>query len=302
METMPNAGSFLSRGVAMKRMTLAALGVCLLLFAHQAVSQRDFSKVEFQTHHVAGNIYVLDSGAGGNIGLSIGDDGVLMIDDQFLPLAEKIRAATRKLTQGKLKFLINTHHHGDHTGANPAFGKDAPIVAHSNVRKRLAGQLSGPALPVITFNDSLTIHFNGEEIDVFHVPGGHTDGDSIIYFKGSNVVHMGDQFFAGRFPYVDVNSGGNPEGYRKNVAQVVERLPADVKVIPGHGPLSTLGDLKQFHGMLGETISHIRELRKSGKTLSQAKQAGLPDKWDSWSWGFISTERWIEIVYNSLEG
>ena len=286
----------------MKRMTLAALGVCFLLFAHQAVSQRDFSKVEFQTHHVAGNIYVLDSDAGGNIGLSIGDDGVLMIDDQFLPLAEKIRAATRKLTEGKLKFLINTHHHGDHTNGNPAFGKDAPIVAHSNVRKRLVGQLSGPALPVITFNDSLTIHFNGEEIEVFHLSRGHTDGDSIIYFKGSNVVHMGDQFFAGRFPYVDLNSGGNPEGYMKNVVQVIDRLPADVKVIPGHGPVSTLADLKQFEGMLGETISHIRELKKSGKTLAQAKQAGLPAKWDSWSGGFISTEYWIEIVYNSLEG
>ncbi len=275
------------------------------------LAQRDFSNVRIKTTHVAGNIYMLE-GSGGNIGLSVGDDGVLMIDDQFAPLAEKIKAAIGKLGKGKPKFVLNTHWHGDHVGGNLEFGRDAPIIAHTNVRTRLAtGQKSGrrviepsppEALPVITFDESLSIHFNGEEIRVIHFPHGHTDGDSVVFFGGSNVVHMGDDFFAGQFPFVDLASGGDVEGLSKNLAAVIARLPADVKIIPGHGPLSTLADLKQFDGMLGETISHIRELKKSGKTLSQAKQAGLPAKWDSWSWVFISTERWVEIVYNSLEG
>lgn len=284
----------------MKRLVLVSIATLLLLGAHLATSQqRDFSKVEFKTIHVSGNIHVLDSGAGGNIGVSVGDDGILMVDDQFEPLADKIRAATSALSKGPLEFLINTHFHGDHTGGNPVFGKEATIVAHNNVRRRLAKDQSGPALPVITFEESVSVHFNGEEIEAMHFTPGHTDGDSVIFFKGSNVVHMGDQFFNGRFPFVDLNSGGTVGGYMATVGKVIERLPRDVKIIPGHGPLATLDDLKQFHGMLIETVSRVRGLKQAGKSLEEVKKAGLPEKWNSWGSGFISTERWIETVYNS---
>ncbi len=283
----------------MKRLILLSVTLVLLVGAHLALSQQDFSNVEFKVTHVAGSIHMLDSGVAGNIGVSAGPDGVLMIDDQFAPLAGKIRASVDKIGKGKLAFVINTHWHGDHTGGNAEFGKEAPILAHTNVRKRLAEQQSGPALPVITFDDSLSVHFNGEEVEVIHFPAGHTDGDSVIFFKGSNVVHMGDQFFNGRFPFIDLDSGGTVDGYMNNVAKVIKQLPAGVKIIPGHGPLASLEDLKAFHGMMTETTSHIRSLKKSGKTLAEAQAAGLPDKYKSWAWRFISTERWVEIVYNS---
>lgn len=284
----------------MKRLVLVSIAVSLLLGAHLAISQQDFSKVEFKTVPVAGNIYMLDSGVAGNIGLSVGPDGILMVDDQFAPLAENIRAATAAVGKGRLAFLINTHWHGDHTGGNAVFGQEAPILAHTNVRKRLAEKQSGAALPVVTYDQSLSIHFNGEEIEVIHFPTGHTDGDSVIFFKGSNIVHMGDHFFNGKFPFVDLNSGGNVEGYMANVAKVIARVPADVKIIPGHGPLASRDDLKQFHGMMVETISHIRGLKQSGKSLEEAQKQGLPDKWKSWGTGFVSAERWIETVYRSL--
>ena len=274
-----------------------------------ALAQRDFSNVRIKTTHVAGNIYMLE-GSGGNIGLSVGDDGVLMIDDQFAPLAEKIKAAIRKLGKGKPKFVLNTHWHGDHVGGNLEFGRDAPIIAHTNVRTRLAtgqksrGRVIEPlppeALPVITFDESLSIHFNGEEIRVIHFPHGHTDGDSVVFFGGSNVVHMGDDFFAGQFPFVDLASGGDVEGLTKNVAAVIARLPADVKIIPGHGPLSTLADLKAYHRMILDTTDVVRKRISAGKTLRQIQADGLPDKWQKWETGFISTDRWIEIIYKSL--
>ena len=156
------------------------------------------------------------------------------------------------------------------------------------------------ALPVITFDHSLTVHFNGEEIRVIHYPKGHTDGDSIIFFTNSNVVHMGDHFFAGRFPFIDLESGGSVEGFTKNVGEVISKLPAGVKIIPGHGPLSTPDDLKSFHRMLLETTDIVRKKMKAGKTLDQIKAEGLPEEWKSWGTGFIKTEMWLEIIHRSL--
>ena len=188
--------------------------------------QRDFSQVKINVIPVAKNIYMLE-GSGGNIGVSVGPDGILIVDDQFAPLAEKIEAALRTLDAGKLKFVLNTHHHGDHTGGNANFGaKGATIIAQSNVRKRLASDANSKkeALPVITFDQSASVHFNGEEIKLLHHGPGHTDGDSVIYFTGANVVHMGDQFFNGAFPFIDLNSGGSVEGYIKTVAAVLEKI------------------------------------------------------------------------------
>ena len=271
----------------------------LLLFVSHAVSQRDFSSVEFKTVHVAGNIHMLDSGIAGNIGLLVGDDGILMIDDQFAPLAGKIRAATAKISDGKLKFLVNTHWHGDHTGGNGIFGKETTIMAHTNVRKRLSAEQSGAALPVVTFGDSVSLHMNGEDVEIVHFPKGHTDGDSILFFKQSNVVHMGDHFFAGRFPYIDLGSGGNVQGYMDNVKKVIDRSPSGVKIIPGHGPLSTLDDLKEFHVMMVKTTAAVRGHMKDGKSLEEIQKAGLASEWKDWGGGFINQDRWIEIVYNS---
>lgn len=295
----------------MKRTILlyALLLVCLSATAMHA-QQRDFSKVEIKVTKVAGSVYMLE-GAGGNIGVSVGADGILIVDDQFAPLAEKIRAALKTLGEGKLKFVLNTHWHGDHTGSNAQFGREASIIAHDNVRKRLATEQkifnekvpASPkeALPVITFDNSLSVHFNGEEIRAIHFPHGHTDGDSVIFFTASNVVHMGDDFFAGTFPFVDLENGGDVVNLAKNVGEIIGRLPVGVKIIPGHGPLSTVDDLKLYHRMLLETIETVRKQTAAGKTLEQIKAAGLPETWKSWGNGFIKTDQWIELIYRSLK-
>jgi glyoxylase-like metal-dependent hydrolase (beta-lactamase superfamily II) len=199
-------------------------------------------------------------------------------------LADKIKAALKTLGEGKLKFILNTHWHGDHTGGNVIFGPDAPIIAQTNVRKRLASDQKSElfkrttpaspkeALPVITFDESLSVHFNGEEIRVIHYPQGHTDGES----------------------------GGNVEGYAKNVGDVITRLPAGAKIIPGHGPLSDVEGLKAFHRMLLETTDIVRKRMTAGKTLDQIKAEGLPEKWKPWGTGFIKQDLWIETIFKSL--
>ena len=288
----------------LKQLILTALAI-LFMSATNTPAQQDFSKVEIKATKVSGNIYMLQ-GSGGNIGVSVGADGILIVDDQFAPLADKIKAALKTLGEGKLKFILNTHYHGDHTGGNVVFGPDAPIIAQTNVRKRLQqppqGQQPAPkeALPVITFDQSVSVHFNGEEIRVLHFPHGHTDGDAIIFFTSSNVVHMGDDFFNGMFPFVDIDSGGDVAGYVKNVGDVLGKLPAGAKIIPGHGPLATADDLKKFHDMLVTTTSIVQQKIKAGKTLEQIKTEGLPDEWQSWGEGFIKTDRWIETIYRSF--
>ncbi len=269
-------------------------------------SQRDFSDVEMKSTHVAGNVYMLE-GAGGNIGVSVGEDGILIVDDQFAPLADKIRAALKDLGDGKLKFILNTHWHGDHTGGNPEFGPEAPIIAHTNVRKRLMQEhkrgdrvippMKKEGLPVITFDHSLSVHFNEEEIKAIHSPHAHTDGDLIIYFTKSNVVHMGDIYFSGRFPFIDRASGGTVQGVIDAVEQVLRTIPEDARIIPGHGPLSTKKDLENYRTMLRETWDFVKKQKSQGKTLEAVQQMGLPEKWSSWNWRFINTERWIEILW-----
>ncbi len=298
----------------MKKLSLilATIAICLSN-AGIAQAQTDWSKIEIKATKVAGNVYMLEGG-GGNIGVSVGPDGILIVDDQFAPLADKIKAALKTLGEGKLKFVLNTHYHGDHTGGNVVFGPDALIIAHKNVRKRLSEEQvskffnrttpASPkeALPVITFEQAVSIFFNGEEIKVIHFPRGHTDGDSVIFFPGSNVVHMGDDFFNGRFPVVDLEAGGDVEGLTANIAGLIERLSKvpGLKIIPGHGPLSDVEGLKSFHRMLTETTDIVRKRMAAGKTLDQIKAEGLPEEWKSWGSGFINTNRWLELIYTSL--
>ncbi len=281
----------------------------LLVLVPTAAAQQDFSGVEIKATHVAGAVHMLE-GRGGNIGVSVGSDGVLIVDDQFAPLADKIKAALGKLGSDKPRFILNTHWHGDHTGGNPQFGRDGTIVAHTNVRNRLstAQQLFGrtidplpkEGLPIITFDESLSIYFNDEEIRAFHLPHGHTDGDIVIVFTRSNVVHMGDLFFAGTFPFIDLDHGGDVEGYAKNVARMIADIRPDIKIIPGHGPLSTLDDLKKFHQMLAQTTDIVRTRIAAGKNLDQIKSEGLPETWKTWGEGFIKTDQWLDTIHKSL--
>ncbi|HEX5834698.1 MAG TPA: MBL fold metallo-hydrolase [Pyrinomonadaceae bacterium] len=294
------------------KLALLALALFVTIPVHEKHRQQpDWSKVQIKSTKVAGNVYVLE-GAGGNIGVSVGEDGILIVDDQFAPLADKIRASLKTLGQGKLRFVLNTHWHGDHTGSNAAFGPEATIVAHNNVRKRMSTEQRSEffksttppspkeALPVITFDHALTVHFNGEEIRAIHFPNGHTDGDSIIFFTTSNVVHLGDDFFSGRFPFVDLDSGGSVEGLTKNIGELIPKIPEGAKLIPGHGPISTIDDLKTYHRMLIETTAIVRQKIEAKKTLDQIKSEGLPAEWNSWGTGFIKTDLWIELVYRSL--
>jgi glyoxylase-like metal-dependent hydrolase (beta-lactamase superfamily II) len=293
----------------MKKIFAAVLIACFS--ATVAYAQQDLSKVEITATKVAGNVYMLQ-GAGGNIGVSVGPDGILIVDDQFAPLADKIRTALKSLNEGRLKFILNTHWHGDHTGSNAVFGPEATIIAQTNVRKRLSTEQKSEffksttpaspkeAWPVITFDSSLSVHFNGEEIRAIHFPQGHTDGDSIIFFTTSNVIHLGDEFFAGMFPFVDLESGGSVEGLTKNIGNLIPKIPAGAKLIPGHGPISTVEELKTYHHMLVTTTDIVRKKIAEKKTLEQIKAEGLPAEWQSWGTGFIKTDLWLEIVYRSL--
>src|SRR5438105_3606697 len=233
-----------------------------LMLIAGASGQDDFSKVEIKATKVAGSVYMLE-GSGGNIGVSAGDDGIVIVDDQFAPLAPKIKEALKGISDKPLKFVVNTHFHGDHTGGNVEFGKQATIIAHDNVRLRLkqGGTVGGTevkpapkeALPVVTFNDTSSLHVNGETIRALHVPNAHTDGDSIIFFESARVIHMGDVFVTYGFPFVDAKSGGSVNGMIAAVEKVLSMTSPETKIIPGHGPLSSPDDMRKFLEMLKET-------------------------------------------------
>ncbi len=288
---------------------LAAAFLSASVFAHGDNSHfGNQQEVTVKTAKVAGNIYMLQ-GRGGNIGALVAPEGILIIDDDYKVVSEKLRDALKDLGSAMPRFIFNTHWHGDHTEGNQFFGKDSIIVAHKNVRQRLSqvntvfGQKTVPypefALPMLTYTESMSIHFGGEEVKAVYYPNGHTDGDSVIFFVKSNVVHLGDDFFVGRFPFVDLENGGSVQGLINNIAMLIKRIPADAKLIPGHGPLATLDDLKAFHQMLIETSDIVKAEMKKKKTLDEIKKAGLPEKFKEAGSGFIKTDAWIEIVYNS---
>jgi glyoxylase-like metal-dependent hydrolase (beta-lactamase superfamily II) len=279
---------------------------------------QDFSKVQIKVTPVSGSVYMLQ-GEGGNIVASVGDDGIAIVDDQFAPLAGKIRAALRDIT-GKdkpVRFVINTHYHGDHTGGNPNFGGASTIIAQDNVRKRLAA--GGPqgnggsihaenqpapkvALPIITFARDVTVHLNGEDIRALHFPAGHTDGDSIIFYPHANVVHMGDDFVRYAFPFIDIVCGGSVQGMIAACDKVIRQVPSDVKIIPGHGDLSSLDDVRAYLEMLQGTTDAVQKALQQGKTMAEMKQQNILAPWHKFAAGFIKEDGHIETVYNSLTG
>jgi glyoxylase-like metal-dependent hydrolase (beta-lactamase superfamily II) len=282
------------------------------LAAGPALAQRDFSNVEIKTTEIGGGVYMLE-GAGGNIGLSVGEDGAFVIDDQFAPLAEKIVSAIEAVSDQPVEFVVNTHWHGDHTGGNEAMsGLGAHIVAHDNVRERLkaglvreGGHTTPPApagaLPVITFSHSMSFYWNGHDIRVWHPEKAHTDGDAIIFFKDVNIVHMGDVFFNGGFPYVDLESGGDLDGYIATHEKVLGKIDGETKIIPGHGALATKADLQKTVEMLKDVRSRIQALIDEGRSEDEVVAAApLADLDAAWGQGFINAERMTRTAYKSL--
>jgi cyclase len=283
----------------------------LLVGATALYAQRDFSKVEIKVQKVAGTVYML-TGAGGNIGVSVGDDGVVIVDDQYAPLAPKIQAALKTITDKPVRFIINTHYHGDHTGGNADFAKTgSTIIAQENVRKRLKegttnlGGTTPPAekdaLPIVTFNDRASVHLNGEDIRAIHFPAGHTDGDAVIFFTQSNVIHMGDDFVTYGFPFVDTANGGSVSGMIAGVEKVLATAPADAKYIPGHGELCTADDVRAFVTLLKDTRAIVADAVKKHQTPQQMKDAHILAKYDDkYGKGFIKTDSWIDTLYTDV--
>ncbi|MGI9250930.1 MAG: MBL fold metallo-hydrolase [Pseudohongiellaceae bacterium] len=283
---------------ATSKMLLMTLAGFLSLSATIAVAQNDrFANVTIDTIPVAGPVSML-TGSGGNIGVSAGADGILIVDDQYASLAGRIKNALAELGSNSPQFVLNTHFHGDHTGGNVEFGTDSLIVAHTNVRGRMqSNSAPAEALPMVTYDDRISIHFNGEDIALIHLPSGHTDTDSVVMFSASNVIHMGDLFFNGSFPFVDLNNGGSLQGYLDNVQTALSWIEDDTDVIPGHGPLATKADLQRFYDVVKETSDTILSMKSREMSLERAVETGLGSEYESWGQGFISEERWIGTVY-----
>jgi cyclase len=292
--------------------TFAAIALATIALAGRA---QDVGQAEVKTQKLSDSTYML-VGAGGNIGLSVGDDAVFLIDDQFAPLAPKIKAAIAAITPKPVRFLLNTHFHFDHTGGNEVFGKDgALIVAHDNVRRRMsADQLisfvgsSSPqpaspkaALPVITVAGEISFHINGEEVHAFHVPKAHTDGDLVVHFRKSDVVHMGDTFFNGLYPFIDTSSGGTADGIVAAADRVLALATEKTRIIPGHGPLASRADLQAYRDLVATVAQRIKDLRRAGKTDADIRAARPAAEYDArYGGGFIKPEQFVQMMLAAI--
>ena len=301
------------RGRACRSHNLPGLLVALSLLALTPTLAQAEPTTEVVTTAVGDNLYML-SGRGGNMGLSVGVDGAFLIDDQFAPLSDSILAAIAGLTDKPVRFVVNTHWHGDHTGGNANMAQQgAVVVAHHRVRERLAAGrpasgtmpvvagASGAALPVLTFDDGVTFHWNNDTIAVRHVASSHTDGDSIVLFQRANVIHTGDVFVTSGYPFIDTASGGQVQGFIDNARLLLELADADTVIIPGHGELARRADVEEFLTVLELAVARIGELKGSGMTLEQVQQASPMAAYDQrWGQGFMTPARFIAGVYNSL--
>lgn len=295
------------------RLHSSYLSIFLGIFIAPAVLAQDFDKVTIEDTDLGGGIHMI-TGQGGNIGLSVGADGVFLIDDQYAPLTEKIMAAIKKLTAEPVEFVINTHWHGDHTGGNENLGKaGAIIVAHDNVRVRMSSEQFNKvfdrktppspagALPVVTFAQGVTFHWNGEEMSVFHVQNAHTDGDAVIHFKNANVVHTGDVFFNGRYPFIDVDSGGSVKGMIAAVDRILGMINDQTKVIPGHGPLGGKKALQAYRDMLTDVSGKVESMLASGKTPEEIKASKPGQAYDAaWGTGWMKPDTFLDVVIRDL--
>jgi glyoxylase-like metal-dependent hydrolase (beta-lactamase superfamily II) len=299
-------------------MNTRALALALALAplcAVPAAAQGDFSTVTIKAEKVADGLFVL-TGRGGNLGLSVGEDGAYLIDDQYAPLTEKILAAVKEITPEPVRFVVNTHYHDDHTGGNENMGEaGALIVAHEYVRRRMAAgtfmkafnrqvePAPEAALPVVTFTDAVTFHWNGEEIRVFFVGPAHTDGDSIIHFVKADVFHMGDTLFNGMYPFIDVSGGGRIDGMIAAADRVLKVASEKTRLIAGHGPaVATKADLQAYRDMLVEVRDRVAKLKAEGKTgdeiVAAKPTADLDEKWGG---GFMKPDPWVGLVYESMK-
>ncbi|MEZ5491530.1 MAG: MBL fold metallo-hydrolase [Gammaproteobacteria bacterium] len=281
--------------------TIALNTIALIIAAVStpSLAQRDYSNVEVIPHHVSGNYYYLQ-GAGGNIGVSVGDDGVIMIDDQFAPLTDKILAAVRTLSDGAIRFVINTHVHPDHTGGNENLGNmGLLILARDEVRVRLEGQLPEAALPVLTYSESVTIHLNDDEVTTIPVPPSHTDGDSYIYFRNADVIHAGDVFRTVAFPVIDQGNGGTLAGTIDALAILIGMAGPDTKIVPGHGEVSTREDVMEFRDMVLDVAARVESLVNQGMSFEQVMTARPTAQYEA-KWG--DPERFLTAVYSELAG
>jgi glyoxylase-like metal-dependent hydrolase (beta-lactamase superfamily II) len=274
--------------------------VLAALLSSWVSAQDRFADVVVEATPVRGGIHML-TGAGGNIGATVGDDGLLIIDDQYAPLAERIAAALAELApEQSLRYIINTHFHGDHTGTNSYFADEqgATILAQEQVRVRLLGndKLSAAALPVLTWKEGIKLYFNGEEIQVRHLPG-HTDGDSVVYFTESNVLHTGDLLFNQRFPFIDRNGGGSVKSYLAAQAAMLEMIDDDTLVIPGHGPLASKADMEEMHAMIRASYESVQASVNDGLSLDEILEKGLPHSMEKYAWAFINEERWLQLLH-----
>lgn len=300
--------------------TLRIIGftVAALLTATAAAQQQDFSSARIESQPVANGLHmltlVMEGGGAGNIGLSTGEDGAAIVDTQFAPLNDKIRNAIRQAGGGDVQFVVNTHWHNDHSGGNEPFGNaGAVIIAHNNVRTRMSteqvmaafNQTVPPspaaALPVLTFPTRATFHWNGNTVNVFHAPNAHTDGDSIIHFTNLNAFHMGDTFVNGGYPFIDNDSGGSIDGLIAAAEAVLVRSNASTKIIPGHGPLATPDDLREFLGVVRTTRERVQSMIDQGMSEDAVVAAKPTAEWDAtYGTGFMNGETFTRFTYHDL--
>ncbi len=278
---------------------VALVAAFVVVCTPRAQQNVDWDAVEISTHHVAGTVHYL-AGRGGNIGLSIGDDGVVMIDDQFAPLTDRIVEAIGGISNGNIRFLINTHVHGDHTGGNENLGRmGIDIVAQERVRLRLAETLPEVALPVVTYNDPVKIHLNGEDVHLIPVPPAHTDGDSFIHFQGSDVLHLGDVFRTVAFPVIDRNNGGTLDGTIEALGIAAGLAGPDTRIVPGHGVVSGRADVIEFRDMVIDVKAKVSALVANGASYEDVVSAGPTSEYEA-KWG--DPERFLTAVYAELAG
>jgi cyclase len=292
---------------------LIAFVIAVVFPVSAAAQQPDFSKVEVKTTKIGEGVYML-AGAGGNLGLSVGEDAVFLVDDEFAPLTEKVKAAIAAISDKPVRFVLNTHWHFDHAGGNENLGQGgALIVAHDNVRKRMSVDhfitdlnmkiQASPkvALPVVTFAESATFHINGDEIQAVHVPPAHTDGDSFVHFRKANVLHMGDTFFNGFYPFFDMSTGGSFDGMIAAAEKALSMCDASTKIIPGHGPLGDKKALETYLSMLRTVRDRVKKLVDAGKTVDEAiKAKPLADFDATWGKGFLPPDAFLKLVHASL--